>query len=947
MSPSLSLALLLALPFLSLPLLQPAGAASRRMVALVAGAVMLAGTLILLTFAPTVMAGEALVVTLPWLPQWGLNLSLRMDGLAFLFVLLIYGIGLLIVLYAYYYMSEGDGLTRFYTLLLGFAGGMLGVVVSENVLLMLLFWEVTSLSSFLLIAYKSQYHDSRIAARMALAVTGGGGLALLAGLLMLGQMAGSFQLSTILASRAVIVSDPYFVPMLILVLLGAFTKSAQFPFHFWLPNAMAAPTPVSAYLHSATMVKAGVFLLARLHPALSDNEWWFGIVTTVGALTFVGGAYLALLKHDFKGLLAYSTISHLGLITLMFGLDTPTSAVAAVFHIINHAVFKASLFMAAGIIDKETGTRDMRRINGLWTVMPITSALAIVAAGAMAGVPFLNGFLSKEMFFAEVVAHPMFEGYGRTLLPALATVGGILSVAYSARFVHDVFFNGEPVDLPRTPAEPPRFMRLPIEVLVVLVLAVGIFPQLMVGDLLASAASASVQATLPAYKLAIWHGFNLPLVMSIVALGGGLFYYWRRDRVFTLHERLALDISSPVAFERFYGRMAGLGARLLAAADRQSLAQYAGLFLAACLVLGAHAWAGADSRNLVGPLALTPADPLSFLALGTLVVGVLGATLLHQQRLIAVIMLSVAGVVIALAFVKFAAPDLALTQLSVELASIMLFLLALRFLPDSPAAERDRGSAWHVPVAAAVGVAGALLTFALLTRPFETISAFHVAEAKPGGGGTNVVNVILVDFRGFDTLGEIAVLAMAALGAQALLAGLALRPNVGNARTEADRYPIMLRMMMQPMLPLAMGVATYIFLRGHNLPGGGFIAGLIAAIALLLQFLSAGIDHAQARMRLDFARMLGIGLVIALLTGIGSMAFGLPFLSSAFTYIDPPILEEFELASALLFDLGIFLVVVASVVVIITELGGLSRREVRAHERDPVADRVARAGVEG
>jgi multicomponent K+:H+ antiporter subunit A len=445
-----------------------------------------------------------------------------------------------------------------------------------------------------------------------------------------------------------------------------------------------------------------------------------------------------------------------------------------------------------------------------------------------------------------------------------------------------------------------------------------------------------VQATLPAFKLAIWHGFNLPLVMSIIALGGGLFYYWRRDRVFTLHERYALEISSPVAFERFYGRLAGFSA------------QYSGLFLLACLVLGTFAWMGAGERSLVGPLPLTPADPLAFLAFGALVVGVAGATLLHRQRLIAVVLLSLAGVVIALAFIKFAAPDLALTQLSVELASIMLFLLALRFLPDPPATESDgSGSLWRMLVPAGVGVAGALLTFALLTRPFETISAFHVAEAKPGGGGTNVVNVILVDFRGFDTLGEIAVLAMAALGAQALLAGLALRPSVGNAANDADRYPIMLRMMMQPMLPLAMAVAVYIFLRGHNLPGGGFIAGLIAAIALLLQFLSAGVAHAQSRLRIDFARVLGVGLVLAVLTGLASMAFGLPFLSSAFTYIDPPILEEFELASALIFDLGIFLVVVASVVLIITELGQLSSREIRPEARDPVATRPARVEAEG
>jgi multicomponent K+:H+ antiporter subunit A len=926
------LALLVLLPFLALPFVATAGGAGRRTVAILAGSVMAAGVAMLTWFAPAVLAGETLVISQPWLSDWGLDLSLRMDGLSFLFALLIYGIGLLIVLYATYYLPQSDTLARFFTMLLGFAGGMLGVVLAENVLLMLLFWEVTSLTSFLLIAYKSQYHDSRIAARMALAVTGGGGLALLAGLLILGDMAGSYELSVILASGDAIRADPRYPVMLVLVLLGAFTKSAQFPFHFWLPNAMAAPTPVSAYLHSATMVKAGVFLLARLYPALSGTEMWFFIVTSIGAITFVMGAYLALLKHDFKGLLAYSTISHLGLITLMFGLDTATSAIAAVFHIINHAVFKASLFMAAGIIDVETGSRDMRKINGIAKYMPITAALGIVAAAGMAGVPFMNGFLSKEMFFAETVAHPAFEGYGALILPAVGVVGGLLSVAYSARFVHDVFFNGEPVDLPKTPKEPPRFMRLPIEVLVVLVLAVGIVPQVIVGDLLKAASAAVLQTDLPPIKLALWHGFNVPLVMSIIALGGGLFWYWRRDQVMTVHERFALEFSSPVAFERLYAGMTSGARRLMATIDRNNIRQYVGLFLVASLALGSWAWvSGAGGlRGLAGPLDPTAPDLPALIAFAALVVGTLGAAILHRQRFVAVIFLSVAGLIVALGFVRFSGPDLALTQLSVELAAIMLLLLALRYLPQEGAADEDHRrpfrDAW-LAGAAGLGVTG--LTYAMLTRPFETISAYHLAEAKPLGGGTNVVNVILVDFRGFDTLGEIAVLAMAALGAQALLAGLTLSARVGNAESEADRYPIMLRQMMQPMLPLALAVSIYIFLRGHNLPGGGFIAGLIAAVAIVLQYLSAGIAFAQARMRRDFVRVLGAGLLIATLTGVASWALGLPFLTGGYTYVYPPLMEPVELASALVFDLGIYLVVIASIVLVLTELGQLSTREAR------------------
>ena len=919
---------LLLLPFAALPLVASAAEQSRRAASFWAGAVMAGGLLLLGLLAPAVFSGETIIASTPWLPEWGLNLALRLDGLALLFVLLIYGIGALIVLYAHYYMPEHDGLGRFFLILLAFAGGMLGVVVAENVLLMLLFWEVTSLTSFLLIAYKYKDKEARIAARMALAVTGGGGLALLAGLILLGNIAGSFELSVILASGPAIKEHALYPVMLVLVLLGAFTKSAQFPFHFWLPNAMAAPTPVSAYLHSATMVKAGVFLLARFYPALAGTDLWFLLVTTTGAITFVLGAYIALLKHDFKGLLAFSTISHLGLITMLFGLGTELSPVAAVFHIINHAVFKASLFMAAGIIDHECGTRDMRRISGLWKYMPITATLGILASGAMAGVPFLNGFLSKEMFFAETVAHPALAGIWSFLLPGVATVGGILSVAYSARFVHDVFFSGNPVNLPRTPHEPVRWMRLPIEILVAIVIAVGLFPQLVVAPLLYVASEAVLMHALPPFKLAIWHGFNLPLVMSMVALAGGLIWYWRREHLFSLHDRYSIGLSSPVAFERTYAQMSAASRSILATIDLVTVRQYVGLFLLFVLALGTWAWMGIEGARLAGPLSPTPVDAVGLLAFLVLLAGLAGVTLLHRKRMVAVIFLSVVGLVVSLVFIRFAAPDLALTQLSVELATILLLLLALRFLPQEAPREMSVDRRWRDALLAGLaGLGVALLAFAMLTRPFETISDFHIAQAKPGGGGNNVVNVILVDFRGFDTLGEIAVLAVAALGMQALLEGLRLSPMAGSARSRADRYPIMLEMMMRPMLPLALAVAAYIFLRGHNMPGGGFIAGLLAAIALLLQYLSAGIDYTTTRIRTDMVRVLGAGLLIATATGLASWLFGYPFLTSTFTYVHPPVIDKFELASAMLFDLGIFLVVVATIIVALTELGMMSRRE--------------------
>ncbi|HSO79292.1 MAG TPA: proton-conducting transporter membrane subunit, partial [Chromatiaceae bacterium] len=475
----MTLLLVVLLPFLGALGVAWASRLGRPTAILVTLLVVLAPAILILSLLDPLVAGETRIERLTWLPAVGLDIAFRLDGLGLLFAGLILGIGGLVVLYARYYLSEQDNLGRLYAYLLLFMGAMLGVVLSENLIQMLMFWELTSLSSFLLIGYWRQREDARRGARMALAMTGAGGLALFGGILLLGRMTGSYDLSVVLASGDLIRAHPLYGPTLLLILLGIFTKSAQFPFHFWLPHAMAAPTPVSSYLHSATMVKAGVFLLARLFPALSGTWEWNYLVTGLGLMTLLTGAVIALFQHDIKGLLAYSTISHLGLITVLFGIGTPLAAVAGVFHIINHATFKAGLFMAAGIIDHETGTRDMRRINGLWRAMPYTGTLAMVAASAMAGVPLFNGFLSKEMFFGEAaaVAGSLWLGW---LVPVAATLAGAFAVAYSLRFVHDVFFNGEPVDLPRQPHEPPRWMRVPVEVLVVICLLVGMAPALTV-----------------------------------------------------------------------------------------------------------------------------------------------------------------------------------------------------------------------------------------------------------------------------------------------------------------------------------------------------------------------------------------------------------------------------------------------------------------------------------
>ncbi|MDP2144883.1 MAG: monovalent cation/H+ antiporter subunit A [Gallionella sp.] len=879
---------------------------------------------LLVPLVAPVMHGETVLAHIAWLPDWGLTLSFRLDGLGLMFSLLILGIGMLVTLYAYYYLDGHDKLGRFYTLLLLFMAAMLGVVLSENLLLLVVFWELTSLASFLLISYKQESYESRLAGRIALAVTGGGGLALFAGVLLLGHIVGSCELSVVLAAGAQIRAHALYAPMLILVLIGVFTKSAQFPFHFWLPQAMAAPTPVSAYLHSATMVKAGVFLLARLHPVLAGSELWFWLVSGTGAVTLVYAAYLAFYRYDFKGLLAYSTISHLGLITLLFGLDTPLSVVAAVFHIINHAIFKASLFMAAGIVDHECGTRDMRRVNGLFKFMPITATLAIVAAGSMAGVPLLNGFLSKEMFFAETVGHPVFDEMS-WLLPAFATLAGILAVAYSSRFIHDVFFNGDPVNLPRKPHEPPRWMRAPVEVLVALCLLVGIFPQWSIAPILHVAAGAVLQQELPPFHLAVWHGFNAPFMMSLVALAGGIALYAMRRPLYAFHDRLP-SIHASIVFERVYEKMVAAARSLVAWLDNGSLQRYLALFIAFVLALGGWAWWSAPASAL--PVVTQPADASGIVALCMLAVAAISVVRLHRSRLVAIVMTSVIGLIVALTFVRFSAPDLALTQLAVEVVTIVLLLLALYYLPPtSPAEDGAPRIVRDALLAVAAGVGLGAASYAMLTAPFDTISGFYLAQSVPGGGGSNVVNVILVDFRGFDTLGEITVLAMVGLAAHALLDQLVLKApahDESGRRWSTERHPLFLEMLMRPLLPLALMVSVYIFLRGHNLPGGGFVAGLVTGVALILQYLASGIGFASARLPQRLPLFLAAGLTAAAGVGAASWLFGLPFLTTAHGHITLPLIGDIELASAMVFDLGVYLVVVSVVLMVLAELGKLS-----------------------
>jgi len=887
-------------------------------------------TLLVMGFlAPSVQqvfAGETIIQSWSWIPAIGLDFAYRLDGLALLFAILILGIGLLIIMYARYYLDAKDCMGRFFAYLLIFMGSMLGIVLSENLIQLLVFWELTSLSSFLLISYWQYREDAREGALMALVITGGGGLALLAGVLLLGHIVGSYNLSDVLAAGDLVRSHELYFPTLVLILLGVFTKSAQFPFLFWLPHAMAAPTPVSAYLHSATMVKAGIFLLARFFPVLSGPPEWFWLVGGAGLITLLVGAYMALFKHDMKGLLAYSTISHLGLITLLFGFGTKLGAVAAIFHIINHATFKASLFMVAGIIDHETGSRDMRKLNGLFKYMPHTAILAIIASAAMAGVPLLNGFLSKEMFFEQTLM-ATYQTPLIWILPVLVTVAAVFAVAYSLRFIHDVFFNGEPIDLPKTPHEPPRFMKIPVDLLVLLCLAVGIIPLVVVAPILAVAVEGSLQAAPPEYSLAIWHGFNLPLMMSVLALVLGVVVYIFRERLFAWHDRRIAHLDARIIYHFILNSIYKLATAITRRFDKGSLQSAISWIFGAAFVAGLIGFMSVSSP-VFGQRELLPIGGLSLLATAIVILASIMSVVLHHKRLVAVVMVSVIGLAVTLIFVKFSAPDLALTQLSVEIVTIVLLLLALYFLPQTSPREVGRLHISRDVIISVLSGAGIMvLSLAVMTRDFAPISDFFLVNAVPGGGGTNVVNVILVDFRGTDTLGEIVVLALAGLGIYALLQGLKLYAPVADESGYSwseDNHPLIMQTLTRLLFPLMLMVAVFIFIRGHNLPGGGFIAGLIAAVALIVQYLANGITWTAERLRVDMHWVIGLGLLIATVTGLVAMGFGYPFLTTTYTYLTWPVIGKFEVASAIAFDLGVFMVVVGATVMSLVQLGKLS-----------------------
>nr|WP_298410791.1 monovalent cation/H+ antiporter subunit A [uncultured Halomonas sp.] len=879
---------------------------------------------ILLTQAGSVLDGEVLRFSLPWVPALHLDLALRLDGLSLLFTLLILGIGLLIILYTRFYLSPEDSMPRFYAFLMLFMTAMLGIVMADNLILLWVFWELTSLTSFLLIGFWYTQTNARRGARASLTVTALGGLALLAGLLLIGDIVGSYDMQVVLDSREIIQYDSRYVPAVLLVLLGAFTKSAQFPFQFWLPQAMAAPTPVSAFLHSATMVKAGVFLLARLHPALAGTDLWLYLVGLTGLTTLIYGAYFAIIRYDIKSILAFSTVSHLGLITMLFGFDSRLAVVAGVFHILNHALFKASLFMVAGIVDHECGTRDIRKLKGLWRYMPVTTLLATLGCASMAGVPLLNGFLSKEMMLAETLDTQLLGGLS-WLIPALATLGSVLSVTYALRFVRNIFFDGPPREVAKTPHEPPWLMRAPVILMISLCVLIGLFPAITVTSLIYAAADAALMASPPELHLAIWHGFNLPLLMSAIALVGGVIVYLLRQHLFNFQRQFA-GIDPLSVYEGFMQAIVKAFQWGLDALENGSLQRYMLWLVIAVLALAGSSLM--EVSSLYGGKALQPLDGILIIGAGITIFAGLATACLHRRRLISILMLSIVGLMTSLIFARFSAPDLALTQLAVEVVTMILLMLALFFLPQrTPKESNGRRVVRDILVCTGFGGIIASLNYAVLTRPVSSISDFFLENSVPGGGGHNVVNVILVDFRGFDTLGEITVLCIAGIGIYKLLNRLRLfmpSSDFEGRPWSPDRHPMILATVSQSLMPIALLVSVFIFLRGHNAPGGGFIAGLVTAVVLILLYITRGVEWTQQRLDFQFQPVAVVGVGIATLTGLGSWLFGYPFLTSSFGHFHIPLVGDVELATALFFDLGVYLTVIGATLMILANLGKIT-----------------------
>ncbi len=851
---------------------------------------------------------KVLMATYEWVPSLGVNLSFRMDGLSLIFALTISGIGTLVFLYAGGYLKGDPNLGKFYVYLTFFMASMLGLVLANDILLLFVFWELTSIASYLLISYYHSEEASREAGKTALIVTGSGGLAMLAGLILLSIVTQTSTISDMFGQADAIQAHHLYIAILVLISLGAFAKSAQFPFHFWLPEAMEAPAPVSAFLHSATMVKAGIYLLARLHPILGGTAEWHWLITSIGGITMLVGGYLAWQQTDLKRILAYTTVSALGIITFLLGIGTKETIKAALLFFIVHAMYKAALFMVGGAIDHETGTRDIRGLGGLRSVMPITALGAALPALSMAGIPPLLGFFGKEVIY-EGTQHADWAG----LLTFAALLGNLFNVTAAGMVAIRPFW-GELKATPHHAHEAPWMMWLGAVVLGIVSLGLG-----MVASAVLPLLQQGVEAVYghEVGELHLGYAINLSLLLSLITLTGGIILYYGLEKLRPLVAPYDLGKRLGVA-KGYHALMNGIlkvanwEGRLI----RHTHMRYYLLVIMGTLVITmgyvliSQARLGIDVK--IGEIRFYE----GVLALIIMIAAV--AVTVAQSRLAAVTALGVVGFGVAIIFVLFGAPDLAMTQFAIEVLSVILFVLVLYRLPKFRTwKQRPSTTIRDAIFAGGVGLVMTVIVLAVISAPLNSRLTPYFAQASyVEAQGRNVVNVILVDFRGFDTMGEITVLAIAAIGVFGLLR---LHEGKPLQRKIYRGFPSMiLQTAIRYLVPILLLFSIFLLLRGHQEPGGGFVGGLVAAAAFALYGIAYDVAAARQALRVRPILVIASGLALAVASGLFSIPNNKTYMTSMWYDRNLPALGH--VGTPFFFDVGVYLVVLGVMLLIIFNL---------------------------
>ncbi|BAU97084.1 monovalent cation/H+ antiporter subunit A [Corynebacterium suranareeae] len=912
--------------------------------------------------------GGALSLHYEWMPSAHLDIDFRMDSLAALFSLIVLGVGALVLLYCWGYFDSNPGrLSAFGAELVAFAMAMFGLVISDNILLMYVFWEITSVLSFLLVGYYGERASSRRSAGQALMVTTLGGLSMLVGIILVGTQAGVWKFSDIPAYSGSWADVPYIATAAALILAGALSKSAIAPTHFWLPGAMAAPTPVSAYLHSAAMVKAGIYLVARLSPDLNVVGSWYLIIIPLGMLTMIMGGWMALRQKDLKLILAYGTVSQLGFIISVVGIGTREALLAGLALTVAHSLFKATLFMIVGAIDHTTGTRDINKLSGLWRKIPVLFVVAAISAASMAGIPPLFGFIAKETALDAVLNEQMLHGMPGRLMLAGIVLGSIFTMAYSCYFLYEAFATKHS-KFPETNGVSPAVASMhPVKfklwiapvILAILTVSFGVFPKPVSEAIVTHLDNVTPSHDEAHTYLALWHGLNVPLLLSVVIIISGFIIFWERATVERLRPNTAAFGSADTAYDAILDGLRVLSHRLTASTQRGSLTLNIGVIFFVLALVPLIALITGE-RNVVR-MELWDTPVQGFIAAIIIVVAIVATTM--DNRLSALILVGVTGYGIAVIFALHGAPDLALTQVLVETIIMVVFMLVLRKMPTEvawkPEPKQSRARAW---LAAATGLSVVIITiFAMNARTAQPISVYMQDLAYEIGHGANTVNVLLVDLRGFDTFGEISVLVIAATGIASLvyrnrsfrkdsrrptLATTGRRWLAAAVDTErAQNRSLMVDVATRILFPAMMMLSVYFFFVGHNAPGGGFAGGLVASLAFSLRYLAGGREELEEALPVDAGRILGTGLSVSAVALLWPMVLlGEPPLTSHIWDLTLPLIGDIHIASALIFDLGVYLIVIGLTMHILNSLGGQLDRdeEMRKQRARDRARRLAR-----